>query len=298
MIKNNRNLALAAALCGGIFLVGSPAHAQGGKNADLTNRVAALEAKIAVLEAKLQYVTVSGTEMYITGANLNIRSGSGWTGGTNGKGNLVMGYNEGAVDNTRTGSHNIVVGGYNTYASYGAMISGDYNQAWGPFASMISSNNVLATVDSQYSGSLASDNCSMASAFDSMMGSINCDTTGSYGSIIGGSSNKIFGSYSVLVSGQSNEIKPGALNSSILGGNSNQMWGDLSTILAGHFNVMHGTRSFIGAGYQNVVGPAVSSGAIVNGDQVLMQNNYSTIGSGIGVQSTANNQFKSGGLTG
>jgi hypothetical protein len=298
MIKTNRNLALAAAMCGGMLFIGPSANAQGGKNADLAARLTALEAKVAALEAKLQYVTVSGSEMYITGANLNIRSGAGWTGATNGKGNLVIGYNEGAADATRTGSHNFIMGGYNSYSSVCGIISGDYNQALGPFASLISSNNVIATVDSQYASSMSSDNCTMSSAFDSMMSAINCDIFASYGGMVGGSSNKIYGSYSVLLSGQSNEIKPGALNSSILGGNSNQMWGDLSTILAGHFNVMHGTRSFIGAGYQNVVGPAVSSGAIVNGDQVLMQNNYSTIGSGIGVQSTANNQFKSGGLTG
>jgi hypothetical protein len=100
------------------------------------------------------------------------------------------------------------------------------------------------------------------------------------------------------MSGQSNVIEAGSLNSSILGGNSNHMWGSLSTILAGHFNEMYGTRSFIGAGYKNKVMPAVSSGAVVNGDQVIMQNNYSTIGSGIGVTSSANNQFKTGGLTG
>jgi hypothetical protein len=298
MIKNNRNLALAAALCGGIFFVGSPAHAQGGKNADLTNRVAALEAKIAVLEAKLQYVTVSGTDMYITGANLNLRSGSGWTGGANGKGNLVMGYNEGAAESTRSGSHNIVVGGYNTYASTGGLIVGDYNEAWGPYASLLSSNNVIATANSQYASSMSSDNGMMGSAFNTMLGAINCDINASYGSMLGGSSNTINGSYCVIVSGQSNVIENGALNSSILGGNSNHMWGNLSTILAGHFNEMYGTRSFIGAGYKNKVMQAVSSGAVVNGDQVIMQNNYSTIGSGIGVQSSAHNQFKSGGLTG
>src|SRR3974390_1354566 len=34
---------------------------------------------------KLQFVTVEGTEMYITGANLNIRDGSGATSGTIGQ---------------------------------------------------------------------------------------------------------------------------------------------------------------------------------------------------------------------
>src|SRR5205807_1257654 len=53
-----------------------------------------------------------GNDVYFTGCNVNIRSGSGSTDGpTNGLGNLIVGYNEFPSSVvTRSGSHNIVVG--------------------------------------------------------------------------------------------------------------------------------------------------------------------------------------------
>lgn len=56
-------------------------------------------------------------------------SGSGSTEGTvNGRGNLIVGYNERLVGDTniRTGSHNLVVGAFNNYSSYGGQVIG-YN---------------------------------------------------------------------------------------------------------------------------------------------------------------------------
>ena len=41
-----------------------------------------LRASVADHSNKLQFVTVVGTEMYMTGANLNVRDGSGATSGT------------------------------------------------------------------------------------------------------------------------------------------------------------------------------------------------------------------------
>ena len=88
--------------------------------ADLSTKDAAQAAQITTLQGqasdlatKLQYVSVSGTELSISGANLHILSGSGATDGAkNGLGNLILGYNESRNDGTddRTGSHNIVVG--------------------------------------------------------------------------------------------------------------------------------------------------------------------------------------------
>src|SRR5262245_65825287 len=103
----------------------------------MKDRVEALEAAVAGHSDKLQFVSVSGTEMYVTGANLNIRNGLGVTNGNpadpetsvttsvfaNGLGNLVIGYNEivslGPV--TRTGSHNIDVGPAHPYPSVGGL---------------------------------------------------------------------------------------------------------------------------------------------------------------------------------
>jgi hypothetical protein len=87
--------------------------------ADLTSRVVALEAKLA-------HVSASGNDIVISGANLYVNDGSGTTDGpVNGLGNVVIGYNElrGAGDD-RSGSHNLVFGSRNNYASYGGLVGG------------------------------------------------------------------------------------------------------------------------------------------------------------------------------
>ena len=53
----------------------------------------------------------SGRTVQIAGANLQIVSGAGSTDAPpNGLGNLIIGYNEATAGQTRTGSHNVVIG--------------------------------------------------------------------------------------------------------------------------------------------------------------------------------------------
>src|SRR5262245_41496173 len=88
-------------------------------------RLAALEAKITALETKLAHFSRVGNEIYITGANLNIRNGMGGTGTKNGLGNLIIGSNELRGDgspNDRTGSGNLVVGPFHNYPSIGGVL--------------------------------------------------------------------------------------------------------------------------------------------------------------------------------
>src|SRR5262249_13299411 len=65
------------------------------QNGQLQGQVAALIASNNELSHRLQYVSLTGQDMYITGANLHIVNGNGSTYGTaNGLGNLIVGYNE------------------------------------------------------------------------------------------------------------------------------------------------------------------------------------------------------------
>src|SRR5215813_1987632 len=111
--------------------------AQGTQITNLQTTVKALKTSNNDLSNRLQYVSLDGQDMYITGANLHILSGSGGTDGTNsdgsvnGLGNLIVGYNESRVAATlepddRTGSHNIVVGGGQNFSSYGGLIAGHW----------------------------------------------------------------------------------------------------------------------------------------------------------------------------
>ena len=99
------------------------------------------DGNVAPLADKLTHFSRSGNEVYITGANLNIRNGLGHSyTSLNGLGNLVVGYNElrtgtDAV-NTRTGSHNFVIGLQNNFSSAGAIVAGSNNNSTNYMASV------------------------------------------------------------------------------------------------------------------------------------------------------------------
>eukprot|EP00591_Stephanopyxis_turris_P009935 CAMPEP_0195519852 /NCGR_PEP_ID=MMETSP0794_2-20130614/15627_1 /TAXON_ID=515487 /ORGANISM="Stephanopyxis turris, Strain CCMP 815" /LENGTH=221 /DNA_ID=CAMNT_0040649083 /DNA_START=45 /DNA_END=710 /DNA_ORIENTATION=+ len=80
--------------------------------------------------------------LIFAGCNVHIRNGAGSTITTNRRGNLVLGYNEGNM--RRTGSHNIVVGIYNTYTSYSGIVAGHENKVTAPFATATGYRNAAS----------------------------------------------------------------------------------------------------------------------------------------------------------
>ena len=108
------------------------------------------ELRLISLETKLAPVTVNGSEFIFTGVNVNVRSGSGSTSGAvNGLGNLIVGYNENIGD-TRTGSHNLVVGPYHSYSSYGGFLAGYNNAVTEIYATVSAGSN--STASGAYAG--------------------------------------------------------------------------------------------------------------------------------------------------
>lgn len=97
------------------------------------------DGKVAPVADKLTHFSRNGNEVIITGANLNLRNGTGFTyQQLNGLGNLVVGYNESrASGNTRTGSHNVILGFNQNYSAAGAFMSGAVNNSSNHFASVI-----------------------------------------------------------------------------------------------------------------------------------------------------------------
>jgi len=112
---------------------------------DVTKEIAALQRlaaelsdRVASLEAKLAHVSVSGNDIFVTGANVHVVNGAGSTDAPNGLGNLIIGYNEPRVDgDDRTGSHNLIVGSKNNYASYGGIVAGLQGGVTTPFSTAI-----------------------------------------------------------------------------------------------------------------------------------------------------------------
>jgi len=145
----------------------------------LAERVAELEVQVAAMEEILQYVRVeteeirgvTGPHWIIEGANVHVRSGSGNTWDDcnpivdpdwpnceilTGLGNLIIGYNEqfgvGPPEprEVRTGSHNLIVGEYHSFSSFGGFVAGVGNAVTGWGAS------VCGGANNEASGNLAS----------------------------------------------------------------------------------------------------------------------------------------------
>src|SRR5215510_933842 len=151
----------------------------------------AMRKRLAALEYKLQYVSGGANEVVITGANLRIVNGLGATDTRNGLGNLIVGYSESRQEfpgctpmdpfcaDTRTGSHNVVVGRFDNFSSFGGLLAGEFNEISGEFASVTGgTRNTASGIFSLVSG-----------------GQIN-SATGILSSIIGGQGNTASGTRS------------------------------------------------------------------------------------------------------
>ena len=140
--KLSTTAALALVAC--LALMGATA----GKDATAQGygiTLAGLASRLTSVEAKSQFFstngnTTDGGNMYITRANLVIVSGSGTTNGAvNGFGNLIVGYNKSssATEANRGGSHNIVIGDYHWYTSFGGLVAGRSNKITAPITTVL-----------------------------------------------------------------------------------------------------------------------------------------------------------------
>jgi hypothetical protein len=71
-----------------------------------------------------------------SGVNVEIVNGEGKTASVNGKGNLVIGYDENA-SRTQTGSHDLILGEEQAFSSFGGIVAGFGNTISGREASVI-----------------------------------------------------------------------------------------------------------------------------------------------------------------
>ena len=124
-----------------------------------------LAQRVAALEQKLQSVTVGENELVITGVNLRIVNGLGATPTVNGLENLIVGYNEerffdnsgNITPNTRTGSHNVVVGSEHNFSRFGGIVVGLFNEISGDYSSVSGgSRNTASGTSASVSGGVAS----------------------------------------------------------------------------------------------------------------------------------------------
>ncbi len=209
---------LGISLAFALFLVVLIPVAESAHKDGMAARVAQLEAQVAEMEEILQFVYVemeeinglAGPHWIIEGANVHVRSGSGGTrdhcwphqpGYPNceiltGLGNLIVGYNEFPLQrdpprlpSTRTGSHNLVVGGHHSYSSFAGFVAGGINNVVGPAASVCGGAGNRAT-------GFASSVCGGAGNM----------ALGDYSSVSGGRLNFASGEFSSVSGGQDREV--------------------------------------------------------------------------------------------
>jgi hypothetical protein len=149
---------------------------------DLQRRLTALEGKTAALQATPAGTNFTG-DVYVTSGNLYVQNGMGGTATTNGKGNLIVGYNENAPAFPRTGSHNVVVGIDHGWESYGGLMVGNQNRITAPFASVSGGQGNIA---SEAASSVGGGQGNIASGFGSWVSGGQGNAAGGFGSSVSG----------------------------------------------------------------------------------------------------------------
>merc|ERR1712160_113373 len=151
---------------------------------------------------------VEGGNIFFTGCNVHIRSGKGSTDApTNGKGNLIIGYNKSAEGVSRGGSHNLIIGDQHEYTSFGGIVTGLRNEISNAYSAVVGGNDNAAT--------------------------------GEYSTVTGGAYNEASGEYSFMSGGNYNTASGGY--SSISGGEYNTATGSASSISGGEYNTATGS---------------------------------------------------------
>jgi hypothetical protein len=176
---------------------------------ELNNALARIESleNSNVLQLE-QFVSVVGGETIVRfeGVNLQVVNGLLDRESVNGLGNIIVGYNETRDDgeDNKTGSHNMVIGGFNNYSSYGGLVAGEFNHVRGPAASV-------------------------TGGFGNLAG-------GSYSSVSGGNDNIANGTFSSVNGGASNVVSQAGESAAVAGGKDNIASGFASSVSGGQNN--------------------------------------------------------------
>lgn len=255
----------------------------------LSTRVDQLETTVAsrdVLDGLVPFVSVSGSDVKLTGANLVLQNGAGSTDTVNGTGNLVIGYNaprDGTND--KTGSHNLVIGDGHVYSSYGGFVAGEENSIMAPNASVV--GGTFGVVEAELGTVLGGYKNHVEALYATVVGGYGnvVLSDGMAASILGGMSNRTSGLYSSIVSGVDNTIGADGAAAAIVSGEGNTANGDTSALLGGYNNVVDGERSILTGGKYVTVGDGQEIGPLISPYQEVMELDGNTLRiTGVNVQ--------------
>lgn len=271
-----------------------------------------LEERVTNLESKTACLSDSSSQfdVFFEGCNVHVRNTSGRTDTIDGFGNLIIGYNEDAWPpietgrNDRTGSHNLVVGPYHTYSSYGGFVAGSDNSVTDAHATVSGGRvNTASGLNSSVTGG-AGNKASGETA--SITGGIHNKASGDYSLVAGGggrssaAGNEAFARYSAILGGSANitgdpdlEDPDVGESASISGGSVGRASGSLSSISGGFNNVASGEHASATGGYKNVA--AADQSSVSGGFENLASGLRSSVSGGYANEARADRSSVSGG---
>ena len=204
----------------------------------------------------LSYVSVSGGgDLVFEDTNLIVRNSSGNTAEADGKGNIIIGYNEMDDDDIRTGSHNLIIGSHHSYAASGGIVAGQDNLLSGDFGSVLGGTSNAAAGDRSVVIA-GQDNLASGDNAVVVAGYVN-QAVGQGSVVLTGTSNTASGIYSAVLAGSSNEAS-GAF-SGVVAGEQGETSGQSAGILSGLVNVANARNSAVVAGKQNTADYSTSA---------------------------------------
>lgn len=247
------------------------------------------------------------------GVNVQIVNGVGTMQSTNGRGNLIVGYQ---VENPliqRTGSHNLIVGEDHTYASYGGIASGEANQLLGPNSTALGG----------FVNVVRGERCAVVGGTQNEVDGIDNTIIAGDQSFIGSSASRsaIISSwesrvedndFNVIIGGQNNQITGGSFNAVVTGSGHSLQFADYVGVVSGEGHtplgaafaaLVGGERNHIANNtyYSVIVGGSENSvtemrGTVVGGLGNHAQGESSTVGGGLNRTAAGEFDWVAGGL--
>ncbi len=240
--------------------------AEAAADADVSARIAELEAQVAALQTLLASVSLAhdGTTVRFSGVNVQIVSGSGATdipANGNGLGNLIVGYNElrGERSECEEGALSPSCN-YEDEEGVGTRCDTDWNYAnnrpdwrWGSHNIVVGEGNNYGSVG----GLVVGQSHTISDRYSVVVGGYCNFAQNQYTSVLGGHENRAVGRSSGICGGSRNVAQGGL--SSVIGGSHNVASGPDSLSGGGEYNDAQGDSSVVLGGYGNEANGVVSS---------------------------------------
>ncbi len=194
--------ASAQAICRRVAAVETTTANTRAEVAAIDPEIQSLTARVEASEATLAPVSFDprAGAWTLTGVNLQVRNATGSTDGAgDGTGNIIVGWNEAGEDDTRSGSHNVVVGSGHAWESHSGVVSGtDHLLASAGGAALGGEGN---TVTADGAVAIGGQDNVAAGLLTVTIGGVDNVAEGELSMTAGGSGNDVNGTLSVALGG-------------------------------------------------------------------------------------------------